>query len=133
MKVRMISGTYGYRNKNGHLETKDAKSAPFELEEEEAVRLINMGRAVEILSTETAPQPGMMKAHLEPTQFEDMDKKELVKLAKEMGLPSSGSKEELIARITAAEVEITESDDEDTDGNADNSEVPDLKPAEPEV
>lgn len=133
MKIRMLSGIYGYRNPKGHLETKDAKSAPFELEEEEAVRLINMGRAVEIHSTETVSQPDMMKAHLEPTQLEDMDRNELVKLAKEMGLSASGSKKELIARIAEAEVEISETDDTDIDVDADSSGMPDLKPAEPEV
>lgn len=143
MKVKMTSGTYGHHNKNGHLEIKDSKSAPFELPDEEAVRLINMGRAVESLPA--AGQPDMMKAHLEPAQFADMSKKDLMKLAEEMGLSSSGSKSELIARITEAEVEVTgtedeegkESEDEDgteSDGmTEDGGEGPNLTPADPEA
>ncbi len=128
MLVRMVCGAYGLRNEDGGMEVKDAQSAPFGLDEAEGERLVRMGYAVRADGTGGLVRAETMKACLDPEELKDMSKKELEKLAKDMGLISYGTKEELIARIASAEIERDGSDDDGkrTDG------APDLKPAEPE-
>lgn len=107
MKIRMICGTYGYRGRNGIMEVKNKKSTPFEVEEEEGKRLIQMEYAVEVSSgaveqdeeeeTEHEESGGLME------ELENMSKKELEKVAKDMGLSTAGTKQDLIQRIFQSE------------------------------
>ena len=61
------------------------------------------GAAVES-SEDTAA--GCEKANLDPQDLENWSLKELKKLAKDMGLSTSGTKAELVERIAAEEVEF---------------------------
>lgn len=124
MLVKIVCGTYGYRDKSGVLTPKDIKSEPFELDNREAARLIDAGVAVEMeeaVSKETEKTENC----LDLEELKNMDKKELVQMAKDMGIQSYGNKEELIERIISAQKE--EQEEEAGDG------LPELKPAEPEV
>jgi len=50
----------------------------------------------------------MIKAHLDAEQLKEFKKDELVQLAKDLGVESDGTKEEIAARIAAIEVEVPE-------------------------
>ena len=63
---------------------------------------------------------GCVKANLDTEDLENWSVKELKKLARDMGLSTSGTKAELVERITAEEVEIspeTAADQEEETGN----------------
>lgn len=117
MKIKMLCGTYGYRNMDGVMEAKDASSPPFEVGEEDGVRLVGMGYAKPVREGSLLPTQGGMggEAPLEGggdidsppdrERLELMVKRDLEKLAKEMGLPYSGTREEIITRIYNAEME----------------------------
>lgn len=112
MRIRMICGSYGYRS-NGVMESKDARSGSFEVDGEEGLRLVEMGYAVqeeslgdgELSGDGTGPGSGDTQEGTEKTgihtagQLMDMNKRELEKLAKDMGIASYGTKEELVKRI----------------------------------
>lgn len=105
MIIKILSGTYGYRDEAGTILPKSAKSAPFKVDDKEANRLIRLGIAVEAVAT--SQQKPILEDDEDKNDHQDdsektvekMNKPELVKLAKEMGLESSGGKEELIGRI----------------------------------
>lgn len=121
MKIKMLCGTYGHRNRDGVMETKDASSPPFEAGEENGARLIGMGYAEPagkgIQPGEETSPPMQWGGGGETPMEEDMGnppdrerlelmvKRDLEKLAKEMGLPYSGTREEIITRIYNAEME----------------------------
>lgn len=126
MLVKITCGTYGYRNSHGVLTPKDSNSEPFELESKEAERLIAAGAAREV-KVRIKSESEMIRGHLDPEQLRDINKKELEQLAKDMGIPSSGNKEELIIRIVQAEVEAETDDSENENG------WPELNAEEPEV
>lgn len=123
MLVKIVCGTYGYRDKSGVLMPKDIKSEPFELDNREAARLIDAGVAVEM--EETVSEETETEDCIDMEQLKNMDKKELVQLAKDMGIQSYGNKEELIERIISAQ----KAEPEEETGDS----LPELKPAEPEV
>lgn len=128
IKIRMVCGTYGYREPNGVMEAKNNKSAPFEVEEKEGERLIRMGYAVKVrdgaMPEEACgggePENGETGSIAE--ELGEMTKKDLEKVAKDMGIPANGTKNELIQRI----MEEEESRRENAGG------VPELNAAEPE-
>lgn len=105
MIIEIICGTYGYRDEAGTILPKSAKSAPFEVDDKEANRLIRLGVAAETVAT--SQQKPILEDDEDKNDRQDdsekivekMNKPELVKMAKEMGLESSGGKEELIGRI----------------------------------
>lgn len=69
---------------------------------------------------------GCVKANLDPEDLENWSVKELKKLAKDMGLSTSGTKAEIIERIAAEEVEIdpeTAADQEEETGNESEGEA----------
>lgn len=109
MLIKIICGAYGYRDEAGILLPKNVKSAPFEVDDKEANRLIRLGVAAKAVATSQQVQP---KEDADDTgdgesngQEEDsltkLNKPVLVKMAKDMGLPSDGGKEELIDRIVS--------------------------------
>lgn len=61
-------------------------------------------RLIELNVCEEA-EPEMVTGHLDPAQLHELKVDDLRKLAAEMGLETDGKKDELIARISAAEVE----------------------------
>lgn len=86
-----------------------------ELDEENAHRLIKMGivEAVDKVHDEAlAEEAESLTGYLDAEQLEDMKVEDLRKLAKDMGLDSTGKKAELIERITAEEVQVDVEDDE---------------------
>ncbi len=121
MKIKMLYGTYGYRKPDGVMEAKDASSPPFEVREEDGERLVGMGYAEpagkgmqpgeEAITPYTAggwegtPMEGGIDSPPDRERLELMVKRDLEKLAKEMGLPYSGTREEIITRIYNAEME----------------------------
>ena len=115
--IKIIRGTYGYRKEGTRLvEPIDKNSDPITVSDQEAERLVSLGvaKVLDDASTET------FIGHVDAGQFESYSYKQLQELAKNMGLKASGSKEELIERITAAEVEAPTNDetDENTDDDA---------------
>ncbi|MBP3339788.1 MAG: hypothetical protein J6L69_10330 [Lachnospiraceae bacterium] len=69
---------------------------------------------------ETADEEGgnsndTLEGHLDAGQFADYSYQELQKLAKEMGLKASGSKDDLIERLVAEKVSVPENATEGSD------------------
>lgn len=130
-RIKIVLGTYGYM-KNGvpPVESIDKDSEPIEVADTEAERLVNLGVAA-------YASEKLIAGHLDAGQFADCSMKELQKLAKDMGLKANGSKEELIARITAKEVYASEEPDtkdaeDDIPEEPDNDEPPVLDAVDPE-
>lgn len=98
MRIRMLCGNYGYRNKEGVMKVKDSKSASFEVDEQTGKRLVGMGYAIK-----ADPFPaGETEENEDGMNLESlclMTRKQLEQIAKDMGLSVSGNKEELAARI----------------------------------
>ncbi len=140
-RIKIVVGTYGYRkDSTSPIEAINKNSEPIEVEDAEAERLVGLGVAKYVDNTSES----VIKGHLDVGQFDNWSIKELQKLAKDMGLKANGSKAELIARITAEEVEVPAEDDTDgeepegnTDGEAsegdDNEKPPVLDAADPEI
>ncbi len=109
MLIKIICGTYGYSDEVGTILPKNVKSAPFEVGGKEADRLIRLGVAAKAVATSQQVRPGEdaddTGAGESDSQEEDsltkLNKPALVKMAKDMGLPSDGGKEELIERIVS--------------------------------
>lgn len=128
IKIKILCGTYGYRRSDGVMEAKNNKSEPFEVEEKEGERLIRMGYAEKARNNAPQeeecgggePESGEIGSIAE--ELGGMNKKDLEKVAKDMGLPANGTKDELIQRI----MEEEESRRRNADG------IPKLKAAEPE-
>lgn len=99
--IKIVKGTYGYKEKNGTITPKTEKDEPFTLTDEQETRLVRRGVAVYVKNEEVAPvQP-------EKIALEELSYNELKKIAKEMGL-GQGTKEELIERIREAQEENVE-------------------------
>ncbi len=130
MRIKMTGGTYGYRNHEGIIEIKNERSAAFEVSEKEGRRLIDTGYAVPadcqssrgVPVSEDMPESGEETDVYTVEQLMDMSKRDLEKLAKDMGIASYGTKEELAERIATGTGKNTE----------DAEDVPGLMPAEPE-
>lgn len=124
MRIKIISGTYGYRDDQNHLVPKNRSSAPFDVPKEEAERLAELGVA-EIVTEEVATPTADIKADVPKdnppetkTATEDeneLDEEELKKLtfaelkktASDMGIDTAAlkSKAAVVTAImqTAAE------------------------------
>lgn len=143
--VRIVKGIYGYKNTDGVIEPKTCKDEPFSLTEEQEERLVSKGVAEYVEVAPVQPQedanknekkaegPGqeMIKGHLEREQLMGMGYNDLKKLAKEMGIPATGSKDELVGKIAEEEIEYHAEYDEEEDGVGDE-EPPVLNPEEPQ-
>ena len=149
-KIKIINGTYGFRPEPLVVECKTPADPPFYVEDQEAIRLVNLGVAEyvggvqckadasgegddEQYQGDTGENGGevgtpKLAGHLDAEQLEGMDYNELKKLAADMGVEPEGKKKsDYIAAIVAANVEI---DDEDA-GEGDD-ELPELNAADPE-
>lgn len=142
MLVRMINGTFGYREKtpegySSHVICKSRVDPPFEVDEETGNYLLSRGVAelVDTSPAEDASAPSVdvesaggsstppdaendaqdaETAHLDEEQLLTMTNAELKKLAEDMGLDASKcrNKAAYVALIAGADVEIEEDDDE---------------------
>lgn len=143
MKVKITRGYYGYHNGKAS-ELKDINSPAFEVNEEEAERIIGLGIAKAVSVTNSnAPDGDMITGRLTEEQLRTLPYSKLKQLCKELGVSAVGKQEELIARIVAMEVQAPKQDEEDIDDfdsndtgmGEDDSEgecPPMLAPAEPE-
>ena len=137
MMVKITRGYYGHRN-GRIVELKDVNSPAFEVQEEEAKRIIGLGIAkADVVyedEQEHINESSNLTGHLTEEQLRDLPYSQLKKLCKEMGVSAAGKQDELIARLLEVEVEVTDQDEEvaETD-ESDNEECPPtLTPAEPE-
>lgn len=132
-KVIITVGTYGYRtDKDGPvIPVSHKEGKPIELLDAEADRIVGLGIAKYANGKAVEEQEG----NLDPDDLSTYAYNDLKKLAKEMGLSASGSKEELIKRISDEKVIIPSDADAvvDETENDDNEEPPVLEAAEPEV
>lgn len=109
IRIQMVCGTYGLRGGNGVMEEKSSKSGPFEVEQQEGERLIRKGYAERTGESQRLeeeygngqPEDGGARGFVE--ELEKMEKKDLERIAKDMGLPVKGTKNELVQRILGAE------------------------------
>lgn len=98
-------------------ETKTPADGAFELEIEQAKRLVKLGVAEFVEGTGAKTEPGDTKgAHFDAEQLESMDFNDLKKLAKDMGVTPEGKKKaDYIEALLAAEIEPGEETDDDGD------------------
>ena len=141
-KIKIINGTYGLRTDNGlTVECKDARSAPFLVDDGEAERLAARGVAVVIeASTETfcstREQEAPKKAKIEYSDEMKLD--QLKELAAEIGISETDlkkmrSKKAVIAALDAALGEESDAEDYDEGETApyDGDPLPELGAADP--
>ena len=111
MMIQIISGGYGHRKKNStYIQLMDKNSKPFEVDDDEAKRLIALGIAKSI---EVIPDQEPVIEKLEPQHIEEMGYNELRQLAKDLDLNASGTKQELIERIVGAQTPANDEEDEE--------------------
>ena len=147
MLIKMICGTYGALEEGG-VTAKTNRSAPFEVEEEKAMQLIASGYAIQADAIgarfETAKEQNADQhedQYAEAVPEEELLKyysvQELKRKAKNLGLSTAGTKEQLIERI---EDHLKLMEENAADGSEDGEEnagekteaPPALQPAEPE-
>ena len=137
-KIKIINGTYGFRPEPLVVECKTPADPPFYVEDQEAIRLVNLGVAeyvggVQCKADASGEGDGSQETekttgHFDAAELEKWDYNDLKALAADMGVEPEGKKKsDYIAAIVAANVEI---DDEDA-GEGDD-ELPELNAADPE-
>jgi len=98
VKIKIIRGTYGYKqNGNGSISPKTVKDPPFEVDEKEAERLIDMGVAAHADNEQDNEE--------NPAYNKSMSLKELQKIAEGYGVENADkltSKDKVIAAIEEA-------------------------------
>lgn len=131
-KIRIISGTYGFRASPGIVEPKTPEDEPFEVSEQEAMRLVDKGVAAyvgagpDIIKAEDIVEPEPEKAEEllseaveetpedepEEKSLEDMKFDELKAVALSLGLDIKPlvSKKLLREAIAARQAELPEED-----------------------
>ena len=130
--IKMTRGYYGYRN-GKIVDLKDVNSPAFDVDEKEAKRLIGLGvaKAVDeddsIKTDESTDSDSVITGHLTEEQLNELSYPELKKLCNEMGVSAVGKKNELIERLVEVEVNA------DEESRVEDSDFPDLQPAEPEA
>ena len=106
--VRVIKGTYGYRNANGVVKPKNAKSGIFSLDDAEAERLVALGVAETVATAPIAPSAEPQGDSLEedvneykPDYSVATPVAELRKIAKTAGIsfPVGMTKEEMVRKL----------------------------------
>lgn len=133
MLVKIIRGAYGHRPNpyETRIVLKNSKSPAFELEDEEAKRLIGLGVAKKCADSGSSDDTGSYGFSGYPLMSEeelaDLDFNEMRKLAKQYGLNSKGTKEELFCRLKEAfvdENEVQDEDELDEDTDLDEDDMP---------
>ena len=112
--IKIINGTYGYRNSDGRVEAKTPKSKPFSLSEEREAELVDAGVA-EYVNGAPASEDNRDKVN------GDMTVKELTAIAQELGadVPKKATKAQLLEIIEKAQHESPVDDEDDEDDDAD--------------
>lgn len=132
MFIQMICGTFGARE-GDTIVAKNNKSAPFEVEKERGMQLIDLGYAKEIngLTMVDADKTAEDNGGNKEKEWEDYSIQELRKIAREVGVSGFGGKNQIIERIVAAGKETKKGEGKiEEDGEV----IPPLLvPAEPEV
>lgn len=128
-KVIIKVGGYGYRPaKDSAVQLVTEKDGPISVSDEEAKRLVDLKVAVyadEPVKVDENTEE-MAKGHLDAESLSEYTVPQLKELAKDLGLKTGGTKDELIERITATEVEYPVADEEA------DEEPPVLEAADPE-
>lgn len=133
--IKIISGVYGYLDKNGCVKPKTEKDDPFSLTKEQEARLVGLGVAKYVNTPETVKEPETEPDGAEKP-LEEMTAKELREIGKEMGYSFKVglTKAEMIECIKHGPPDAVapEDTDEDTEGDADDDgePLPDFDPAE---
>ena len=113
--IKIINGTYGYRNSDGRVET--PKSKPFSLSDEREAELVDAGVAEYVNGAPATSEDNRDKVN------GDMTVKELTAIAQELGadVPKKATKAQLLEIIEKAqhESQVNDEDDEDDDGDPD--------------
>ena len=106
--IKIINGTYGYRNSDGRVEAKTPKSKPFSLSEEREAELVDAGVAEYVNGAPATSEDNRDKVN------GDMTVKELTAIAQELGadVPKKATKAQ-------HESQVNDEDDEDDDGDPD--------------
>ena len=113
-KVIIKVGGYGYRpDKGSAVQLVTEKDGPISVSDEEAKRLVDLKVAVyaDALKADEKTKE-MATGHLDAESLSEYTVPQLKELAKDLGLKTGGTKDELIERITATEVEYPVADEE---------------------
>lgn len=123
--IKIISGVYGYLDKNGCVKPKTEKDEPFTLSEDQEDRLVGLGVAKYVNTPETVKEPETEADEMPelpegvvaiPEYSEDMSAKELREIGKLCGLSFKVgmTKKEMVEALDA-EIEGHMVDDEEQD------------------
>lgn len=138
MKIKIICGTYGHRPdpNESRVVRKDSSSAPFEVADDEARRLVFLGVAeiCDKAASGDAVPDYVSLGGISAEQIMNMEYNQMKKLAKGCGIDAKGTKDELRERLldaldsgSAGEDYDEISDDADQDSaGADGEEPPEL-------
>lgn len=128
MYIEIICGTYGYRpNPNEpRVIRKDSHSPAFELDDAEARRLIRLGVAKVVATSQQPEKVNDNPSEISEEEILDMGFNDMRKLANQYGLDTKGTKEELQERLIEAFVKGSDNtsdemrnDEADDDGSSD--------------
>lgn len=129
MKICITRGIYGFRE-DGCVVEKTGSSAPFEVDEEEGLRLIELNVAKKVAEDgfsdkeksveDAAGDTPLITVRISRESLKGMKKEELYRLAEELGIRKSGSKEELAERLSQCPVW---EEDEETPEDAEEVEL----------
>lgn len=105
--IKIVSGTYGYQDKNGIVKAKTSDDAPFSLEKSQEKRLVDLGVAVYV-----DQEPDQVEDDV-PVFDENTNANELRKIAKSMDIafPVGTTKKEMV-EILREHAEETAIDDD---------------------
>lgn len=123
--IKIISGVYGYLDKNGCVKPKTEKDGPFSLTKEQEARLVGLGVAKYVETPEDHGQENSVETgHLDPEQLGELTNAKLKEMADAMGIDTKKltTKAKLIEAITAANVipGPAEDGEEETEGDAED-------------
>mgnify|MGYP001624425651 CR=1 FL=1 len=124
--IKIISGVYGYLDKNGCVKPKTEKDGPFSLTKEQEARLVVLGVAEYVTSPTNVTAQDILPVegtgHLDPEQLGELTNAQLKEMAEAMGIDTKKltTKAKLIEAITEANViqGPAEDGEEETDGDA---------------
>lgn len=150
IKIRVTRGGCGisYNDEHGTKRhaLKTPEDGPFMCDEAQAERLVRLGVAAYVTGraleapqdpdADTDPdnqEPEKATGHLDAAELEGWEYNQLKKLAADMGVTPKGKKKaDLIAAITAAEVEPGNNTDPDEGDGSEDDDLPELGAADPE-
>lgn len=108
--IKIISGVYGYLDKNGCVKPKTEKDDPFSLTKEQEARLVGLGVAEYVTSPTNVTAQDILPVegtgHLDPEQLGELTNAQLKEMAEAMGIDTKKltTKAKLIEAITEANV-----------------------------